>query len=326
MVTRWSSGTGRYSQLLGLIVAVAAALLVACNGANVATAPSLTPTPSTKPSPSATPNGLKVYVSDYGYPVGAINVFPLPLVNSSHSIATIAGDGRPFGMAFDASHRLFVTNWLNRAIQVFDQPISRSATSAFTLGVPFYPSDATFDIAGDLFVGGYKLCGEFVCGFITAFSTPVAGSSVPSFTISTGHQEINGVIFDRSGNLFATLRLGGGVLEYASPVTADSVPFEIPEVSMPIFDRAGNMYALTRDGIGSFAPPFSAAMTPVFTIKDSPKNSFVDEDSLALDSSGDLYVAGGPGTLLMYAPPISASSKPAVTIATSAYGGLAIGP
>jgi hypothetical protein len=302
MALDWISGIGKYTKVS--IVSAAVALLLSCgNGVVIGSSPP--------------PTGLRLYVGGEGS-AGHVNVIPLPLTSASYEVATISAGA---GMAFDASQRLFVaggfaTAGMNR-VCAFTQPIGNFASPAFCVATPFIAEDVKFDSAGNMFVSGIRCCGGGM-GRIAKFTPPITAASVPAFVITTGIVA-DAIAVNPHGDLFVGSRgYAGWLLEFAQPIAANSTGTLIsPGISMPVFDQAGHMYAVTSNGITFYQSLF----TPVFTIKNSPPNVY----GLVLDGKGDLYVAAG-GALWMYAPPISALSKPAVTIATSAFGGLAIGP
>jgi len=272
------------------------------------------------PTLTPPPNGLRLYVANAGTAANnPTDVIPLPLNNASHPVAAFSA-GR--NVAFDASQRLWIAGgdsvFFGGPIAVFAQPIENGASPSFDVA---FGTDVKFDGAGDMFVSSNRFHAGNFHGFVSKFVPPITSSSGSIFTIDAGDGNvISNLAIDGSDTLYATQRTGG-LLVFAPPVTANSVPSEIPGISIPTFDKAGNMYAISSSGIGFYKPPFSAAMTPVFTIKNSPAHVY----ALALDPSGNLYVAAG-GTVVMFAPPIGSSNAPAVTITTSAYGGLAIGP
>jgi hypothetical protein len=296
----------------------------------------------------STPSHL--YFSD-GLNPGSIRMFALPIAVASSPVATIAGDSGPAGMAFDASHRLFVANNGTGHVQVFTQPITNGAIPAFTLatghvvcahGSCFSSGaiDVAFDTAGDLFVASRQPtsvtcdptigCFAAYRGEITKFAAPVTSSSTASFVITDPATLVTGVAFDGNGDLWAIN--GAALEEYTPPFSASSVP----AISLPIrpccgvaFDSAGNMYVNDGTaGVDVFLPPFSGSMTKAFTISQTLTGF------LAFDAAGLLYVTtfnqpGGDG-VLVFAPPFNGASSPVSSLGSGGglpnQPGVALGP
>jgi hypothetical protein len=235
-------------------------------------------------------------------------------------------------MAFDHMHRLFVVNPI-QGIQAFAPPIVNGAAPSFVVYADVTPNDITFDAAGDAVVSGRRLCGFFCThGFIDVFTAPVSKGSTVSFEIQAPgpgrFTSITGIAFDGSGNLWA--KGSGKIMKYTPPFNASSAPvLDFPDSydgGGLTFDSAGKMYTAGANGIDVYTPPFSSSTTTAFTINTGGTAAYI-----AFDAAGNLYATTMNGNLLEFAPPLSGSSSPMVTLAvpggpSNANAGIAIEP
>jgi sugar lactone lactonase YvrE len=166
-------------------------------------------------------------------------------------------------------------------------------------------------------------------GAINVFSAPITSSSTVSFSIINGFTDTRGLTFDSSGNLWINAINGANpiIAKYTPPFSSGSTPslsfVSSGNIHGIAFDTAGNLYATGTSGVDVYAPPFSAATTKSFTMAASGPNY------LKFDRSGNLYVTDSLGHLLVFTPPFSGSSVPAVTVplpGSPGLPGVAIGP
>lgn len=213
---------------------------------------------TTSPTPTPPPS-FHIYTADFLNP-GTVNIFTSPLANSSVPSGTFAGNNAPANMAFDSTHRLFVTNFGSDTVQVFNSPIATGALPAFTLSTPgLQAEDVAFDPAGNLFVIGL--------GNIAHFTAPITNASTVDFSI-TNVDTSRGIAFDASGNLWTNG--GAHINEYTPPFSGASVPAlqfaGAGNVHGIAFSATGSIFATANLGVSVYNPPFSAATTAAFTI------------------------------------------------------------
>lgn len=325
---------------IGVSLMLGLSLVAGCGGGGTAIQTISPPPPPHSPPPPPTSH---IYIWDAVNPSVAnggqtIYAYTLPITTKSAKVASIADGGSQNVLAFDATHRLFVTQ--NQSVEVFTQSIADGATSAsFNLKTSEdNPQDIKIGPAGDVFVAGTNLVSCRLCFANTAgidvFTAPVTSSSTVAFHIAVGGRAGGwtrpvGMALDRGGNLWAGDGHDATMFEYAPPFSSTSVPtLQFPIDFNPsdlAFDSAGNMYA-AGPGIVVYTPPFTSSTTKAFTISLTETAHY-----LAFDSAGNLYVTTGNGTdakLLVFSPPFSGASVPAVTLVLpgSSAMGVAIGP
>jgi hypothetical protein len=169
---------------------------------------------------------------------------------------------------------------------------------------------------------------------VDIFTPPFSNASTPSLTISGFTQPI-GSAFDGSGNLYIVDIAGGGagsVSVLAPPYTGAPVtttnglvgqaPYGVVAIGSQLFVAACN-----SGTIRAYALPLTTGEASSFSIA----SGGVCPIGLAADAAGNLYALNHnpPANLVIFNPPFSASSLPAVTIPAS-YGivgpyGIALG-
>jgi uncharacterized repeat protein (TIGR03803 family) len=180
-----------------------------------------------------------------------------------------------------------------------------------------------FDSAGNL----YGTTGDqYDPSLITVFElSPSAGGTWTEtvlWTATGGTEPLNiraGVVFDASGNLYGTSRLGGtygcGTVFELTHETSGSWPetnlfnFDCADSgSLPIggvtFDQAGNLYGTTSEG-GSFGQGIVYQLTPgsggtwteniLHNFTGGSDGAYPDHPSLIFDSAGNLYGSAAEG-------------------------------
>jgi sugar lactone lactonase YvrE len=170
----------------------------------------------------------------------------------------------PFGLAFDQAGNLWVASaGLSKIYEYTKDQLARSGaptphtTISALSGTPIF--GVAFDASDDLWVSTVKSMVEFSKAEL-AKTNPV-----PTVTISSsGGAEL---VFDPSGDLWAVT--GGGPSCYGTPCTNEVVEFAKSELSTS----------------GSPAPAVTISST-----KPGPAGSLYGPYSLALTSSGDLWV------------------------------------
>jgi sugar lactone lactonase YvrE len=209
---------------------------------------------------------------------------------------------------------LFVSNFNNNTVTLYTPPFSGSsqglsATIASGVSEPDY---VALDAGGNLYVA------NFGNGNVAIYAPPYSGSSSPVLTISNGLDGPNGVAVDSAGKLYVSNYYNGTVAIYTPPFIGPdqglSATINLPagEPYGMAFNSAGKLFvAVARGGVSVYAPPFTGASSPDFTIS----NGVSDPTGAAFDSKGNLYVTNNANsTVTIYKPPLSASSAPSATL------------
>jgi sugar lactone lactonase YvrE len=202
------------------------------------------------------------------------------------------------------------------------------------------PFALTFDSSGNLWVADFA--GNRVLEYKAPFSTDEAASivigqtsftSLASATTATGLSVPNGLAFDHSGDLWVVDSSNNRVLEYKAPFsTGEAASLVIGQASFTVndytitnatslnspyglaFDPSGNLWVadLLNGRVLEYTAPFSTREAASLVIGEPSFTATNDEvsktglnapNSLAFDSSGDLWVVDGH-RVLEYATPL----------------------
>jgi serine/threonine-protein kinase len=169
---------------------------------------------------------------------------------------------------------------------------------------------------------------------VTIYPVAASGAATPIATISGANTQLNQPFFDvvdSSGTLYVSnqgnpgTQTAGYVTEYAATDQSGNVAptrtitglFNPQGVAL---DSAGNLYVAVVDAIDVFAPGASGPATPIRVIGGSSttlQNLVLGGQpaGVALDSTGDEYVAMGPA-VLEFAPGATGNVAP-----TNVFGG-----
>jgi hypothetical protein len=242
-------------------------LLVGCGGGSSIMAPNTTPhpTPTTpQPTPTVTPfPQTHVYVAN-GSGSGFVTIYGGDL--SSTSTPNVAfQDGTSTDVedvAFDASGRLYVSNFEQNKIDVFTPPFTNTSTPTFSMATGTGPEGVDIDGAGNLYVA------NSTSATLTIYNAPLSGTSTAATTITTGLARPIGVKLDVFGKLYVADNTKGVVQIYTPPFTNTSAP----TVSVPlpgawgIFIDGGDLWASDSASIKEFVPPFTSTSTAALTL------------------------------------------------------------
>jgi hypothetical protein len=261
-----------------------------------------------------------LYVGNNATP-GGIRQFSLPLSGSSTPNFTTSLDG-VISVEVDASGDL-VAGDLAGNISFFPSPLSGATTRSafFPIGGGLGAYQLAFTSGGDLFVASTSQ--------VHRFNRPFSNFSVPAQTLNIAGFGALGLAIDAAQNLYVTsASSSSNLLVYAPPYTG--VPVSTPPVTAlyrKLAVSATQLFvAVAGPGNGRvdvYDLPITSASAPAFSIT---AGTNVPE-AIALDSIGNLYVGNLTGaTVMLYRPPFSSSSTPAVTLALGSFSifGLAV--
>lgn len=217
----------------------------------------------------------------------------------------------PYAIAFDSSHDLWVADAGGDRVLEYKTPLSTDEAASLVIGQSNFtglgsattstgldtPNGLAFDSSGNLWVTDSS--NNRVLEYKAPFTTGEAASLVlgqPDFTTSgdtvTNSSSLNspyGLAFDPSGNLWVADLLNGRVLEYKAP-------FSNHEAASLVIGE----------------PSFTAANDEV------SKAGLNAPNSVAFDSSGNLWVADGH-RVLEYAAPFSTHEAASMVIGQNNY-------
>jgi hypothetical protein len=240
--------------------------------------------------------GIQITISQFGTGTGTC----------SGNVTDAAGGSVPLTVV--AAHQLFVGNFSNNAVLVFNPPFTNSSAAVTTVtnGVNGNGGVA-FDSSGNMYVA------NFVGGNVTIYHPPFTNASTPSVTIG-GLANCGGLALDGSGNLYALEDLNNAVQIFTPPFTNSSLPGTSITIGLSTpqgigFDGSGNLWVTNHGGsIVEYTPPFGRSSSPVVTIN-GPSGPY-----LAFDSGGNLYVGNNSNSVSIYNPPFGPTSPPSAAI------------
>lgn len=230
---------------------------------------------------------------------------------SSASTPSSLSSTNALGVALDSTGILAVVS-SGDVITVYAAGVTSASTPYATFtGSSTFGGLNSFDASGKLAVPNQTK--------VDVFTPPFSNASTPSVTISSITQPI-GSAFDGSGNLYIT-DVNGSVNAFAPPYTgapvttsnglAGQAPYGVAVIGSQLFIASCNV-----DAIRVYGLPLTTGEAPSFSIP----SGGICPIGLAADAVGNLYAVNHnpPPNLVIFNPPFSASSVPAVTIPASA--------
>ncbi len=165
------------------------------------------------------PTSNTLAVSDFA---GKVQLFTAPLGPTSVPIATLSTGSTPVAVAFDASGRLYVTQFAGH-VTMYPPPYSNGNAANVTITVPGF--DNLFGVSVDptgnrIAIAGVAL-GVATAG-VAILDTPLTAASVPVASFGTATSGYYGgvAIQAGSGKVYASHTQGAGKVEvYAPPFT-----------------------------------------------------------------------------------------------------------
>jgi len=284
----------RKSRLMTLCGAVGFFVVLACGCSSSATAPP--------------PSGPHLYAAESS--ANQVAVLKLALTMTSMPAFNIGGFTSNTGVAFDSAKNLYVSNTVAGSVAVFNPPYSSTSAPVFTIAgaasTLVHPEQIGFDSSGNLWVADQ-------ISTVLEFTPPFGAASAPALTVSNSVNSAQGVAFDASRNLYVAD--GNAALEvfappYASAPVKNTTGLQFPSA---VVTDAANAYVadFSAKGVVVFSLPVTAVAAPAFTITSGLGNG---PQGLTFDGSGNLYVSTNAGEIVIFVPPFSVTSTPALTV------------
>ncbi len=159
-------------------------------------------------------------------------------------------------------------------------------------------------VVNTIYLSGVGLGPQFALSPAAAVTTASSSTLSPTaFTAGAG-------VLDGSGNLFFTDVLNGRILERSpANVYTEVLSLAVNAASGITIDGAGNLYVSSGSSVYSIAPGTATA-----TVLATPGVTLSRPTGLAMDSSGDLYIADA-GSSKIYQVLLNSDSTAALTLA-----------
>jgi len=285
--------------------------------------------PGPTPAPTLGP-GPHFYTTDGA---ARVYVFNMPLTSSSVPVVIVNTTGAgTYNPCFDNAGHMYVTYRSIARLDVYNLPVSSSATAAYSLSLPSTAVDCHFDPNGNLYVALQN------ANEIAVFKAPVTSGSAVNSLISSGVSGPWGVFADGAGNVYVSnltnqtlySPLGSGNTLQATFGT------QFDDYGIIIGPGGGDLYVsdvLGTNQINVYHAPFTNASTA-----DPSKTILVQQNTathcvtyISFDGANNLYTVGSDDNdatfnhIYVYAPPYTSKSLDLST-GTVKLRGATIGP
>ncbi len=291
-----------------------------------------------------------IYVTDSGatsvfvYPPLGSSTGPLDEVPNATISGSDTGLLYPQGIALNSSGNIYVGDWYAASVFVYPggsngnvAPSSATISTTMTTALGS-PEGVALDSSGNIYAADCPACyGESGSASVMVYPAGSNGNAAPSATISGDSTGLNypyGIAVDSSGNVYladeGTIGQDGGsippsVFVYPAGSHGDVAPTaQITGTNTGLdtpfgiaVDSSGNIYVAddgdeSCDGTESVYV-YSAGSTgdaaPIATIGGS-NTALCYPSGIALDSSGNIYVADIEATSVFVYPPLGSSTGP----------------
>lgn len=311
-----SFSIARVSRLLLGMAYLAA--LSACGGSSSAP---LANNSAPGPGPGPTTPAQHLYVANGTQ----ILQYPLPITSTSTPSVTLAVPAH--AVAVDSNGNLAVADNAGNLL-IYTAPVSNTSTPSSTITTADQNGFVAFAPNGDLVASALNLGGGQVSSQINLYTQPLSSSSTVSQVVkTTDGTNIRGLAVDGSRNLYAS----STGINSAGPLN-DISAFAPPWTGAPLISQFNSADSFVGVAAVSATQLFVCDDGGFVLIKNFPfptgdgLSLLLKSNScsgLAVDSSGNLYVADRNIPMGIYAPPFSPSSAPIMTL--NATGNIAIG-
>ncbi len=302
----------------------------------------------------------KIYVADDGAAAAPTPVPASVFVYAAGSngnvapIATVSGSNTgltyPIGIAVDSSGNIYVADQVARSVYVYSAGSNGDVTPIATISGDntglYYPQGIAVDSSRNIYVADEGMVDSIVSPpSVYVYSAGSNGDAVPIATITgsnTGLSSPAGIALDSSRNIYVPDR-GAGIVYVYPPLGSSSGQLdEAPTATISgsnndldyflALDSGGNIYTTSQkpDSVTVYPPLGSRTgkvhETPIATISTTMTTSLTSPRGIALDSSGNIYVADdgpdgrGPGSVYVYPAGSNANVAPTATISGADTG------
>ena len=258
----------------------------------------------------------------------AATIGALTLVACNTTASPIIGNHHP-SASQTVYWDLFANN-PNPPISAAALPLSPTSTvtSVGSSNNLLFSAGMAIDQGGRLWISTFPSGGGITAN---VFTLPISASSTPVLTFNLPSSgDIDHLIFDSSGNLWASDYTNGLVYEFNGPFTTSGTLTPAITVTLGFspqglaLDRSGNLYVSSHNSSGTnsiavFSAPVTSSSTAAFYL-----NGLVGPGGLAFDSSGDLFASGGGASdaIVEYlASDLTSGATPSVVDSTSMTSG-----
>lgn len=318
-----------------LAASAAALMLAACHpgvgAGGVFPFPPASPPPGPLPTTSPPPGPL-LFIADSGN--NSIFIFQRNATGVVLPLHTINGPATllaaPFPIATDPAGNIWIANHLTPPELLEFRPGALGNDPPTT--IMFVSSrviPAALDVRGLAFGPSGKLyVATGTTNHLIVFSSGAAGTPTPIQDINGINTQLNdaeGIALDTSGNIYTASKASNAILEFAADANGNTAPIRVikgffsTKLSLPSYvavDTSGDVFVLNASNgiINVYGPGAGGDVAPIASFTRPSMGG-----QISFDAAGNLYVGAlsiNPGVVLVYAPPITSTSKPVQMLST----------